>query len=348
MDLKTHNGVENIPIDGNKTGAVEQESDANLVSKVGLVSVIMPAFNVEKYIGDAIRSVLKQTYPFFELIIVDDGSTDRTREVVNSFDDERIVLLTHEKNRGVAEARNTALKEARGKWVALIDADDVCLPERLEKLLLILYERNEGKYFVADDQIVCFDSNDGLKKWGSSFKLYYNSIKFSGGVADFSFSDYISHNAPAIHPIFPIEAVRDNHLLFRQEYVPGEDFLFYCELFKAGYNLILTREAYYLYRLAPGSITSRRPKETFVDAIAFLLSKYRFSEEESAALKRFLRKTKADFEYNTFTYHLKRREIYESVKYLLRNPMLGFKLLLRLPISLRYRIRAKISGGKVK
>jgi len=326
------------------TGSRESGS----LDKFGLVSVVMPAYNSEKYIGDAISSVLKQTYPFFELIIVDDGSTDRTREIVSSFSDERIVLLTHEKNRGVAEARNTALKKARGKWVALIDSDDVWLPERLEKLLLILNERSEEKHFIADDMVICFDSDGGLKKWGSSFKLYYNSIRFNGDVLYFSFSDYIRHNELPIHPIFPIEAIRNDNLLFRQEYVPVEDFLFYCELFKAGYNLILTREPYYLYRLTPGSITSKKPKKTSIDAILFLLSKYSLNKEESDLLRRLLNKTKADFEYNTFTYHLKHKEFSEALRSFLKNPFLGFKLILRLPLSLWYRIRAKIFRGKIK
>ena len=98
-----------------------------------LVSVIMPAYNVEKYIGEAIQSVLNQTYKNFELIIFDDGSTDKTWEIIQSFNDSRIIAIRHQQNKGVAEARNTALKIAKGKWVALIDSDDVWLSDRLEK-----------------------------------------------------------------------------------------------------------------------------------------------------------------------------------------------------------------------
>jgi Glycosyltransferases involved in cell wall biogenesis len=83
-----------------------------------LVSVVMPAYNAEKYIGEAIQSVLNQTYRNFELIIVDDGSTDKTWEKIQSYNDSRITAIRHQQNKGVAEARNTSLDIAKGKWVA--------------------------------------------------------------------------------------------------------------------------------------------------------------------------------------------------------------------------------------
>ncbi|WP_050981367.1 glycosyltransferase family 2 protein [Caldisericum exile] len=144
------------------------------MENLGLVSIIMPVYNAEKYVKDAIESVLAQTYPYFELIVVNDGSTDRSDEVIRSFKDKRIVYIKHEKNLGVAEARNTALRIAKGKWGAVIDADDVWLKERLEKLIPII-AKNEN-FFVGDDHIICFDSPMGLKRWESQLRLFHNKI----------------------------------------------------------------------------------------------------------------------------------------------------------------------------
>ncbi len=92
----------------------------------------MPAYNAAEYIGEAIESVLSQTFSAFELLIVNDGSTDDTVAVIESFSDERIVLV-HQANNGVAAALNTGLRHARAPYIARIDADDTCYPDRLEK-----------------------------------------------------------------------------------------------------------------------------------------------------------------------------------------------------------------------
>lgn len=95
------------------------------------VTVLMPAYNAGKYIGEAIASVLEQSFAEFELLIVNDGSTDETVEVINSFKDPRIVLI-HQKNKGVASALNAGLALARAPFIARFDADDICYPNRLK------------------------------------------------------------------------------------------------------------------------------------------------------------------------------------------------------------------------
>ncbi len=106
------------------------------------VSVIIPAYNREHVIGEAIRSILGQTMADFELIIVDDGSTDRTAMVVQSFTDRRIRLLSYEQNRGIPSARNSGLDAARGTYIAWLDSDDVARPRRLETQLRFLHDNS--------------------------------------------------------------------------------------------------------------------------------------------------------------------------------------------------------------
>lgn len=96
------------------------------------VSVIIPVYNVEKYVAATIQSVLSQTYENFEILIVDDGSPDKSIEVCKLFKDSRIKII-HQLNRGLAGARNTGIRHASGDYLAFLDADDIWLPEKLEK-----------------------------------------------------------------------------------------------------------------------------------------------------------------------------------------------------------------------
>lgn len=105
-----------------------------------LVSIIMPSYNTAEYIGESIQSVIEQTYTNWELIIVDDCSTDRTDEVVKGVQDERLRYLKNEHNSGAAISRNKALREARGRWIAFLDSDDLWHPEKLEKQIRFMEE----------------------------------------------------------------------------------------------------------------------------------------------------------------------------------------------------------------
>jgi len=98
------------------------------------VSVITPAYNTERYIGDAIESILQQTFADFEYIIIDDCSKDTTWEIIQNYakKDSRIIALRNEKNLGIAGNRNRGLRESRGKYVVWQDADDISLPQRIE------------------------------------------------------------------------------------------------------------------------------------------------------------------------------------------------------------------------
>lgn len=119
----------------------------------GLVSIVMPSYNTGAYISDSIKSVLSQTYLFWELIIVDDCSTDNTDEIVASFlNDNRIKYFKNEKNSGAAISRNRALQEAKGKWIAFLDSDDLWEPNKLERQIAFM-ETNGYKFTCTDYKI---------------------------------------------------------------------------------------------------------------------------------------------------------------------------------------------------
>ena len=124
-----------------------------------LVSIIMPSFNTAKFIGDSIKSVLAQTYTNWELIIVDDCSTDNTDDVVNQYlIDERIHYVKNDTNSGAAVSRNRALREAKGKWIAFLDSDDLWYPEKLEKQISFMeengYHFSYTNYIEVDEETI--------------------------------------------------------------------------------------------------------------------------------------------------------------------------------------------------
>lgn len=112
----------------------------------GMVSIIMPSYNTGKYIAESIESVLAQSYDDWELLIVDDCSSDNTDDVVRPYlKDERIKYIKNEKNSGAAVSRNRALREAQGKWTAFLDSDDLWMPDKLQKQINFM-EKN-GYHF---------------------------------------------------------------------------------------------------------------------------------------------------------------------------------------------------------
>ena len=102
-----------------------------------LVSVILPTYNRKDLVGKSIQSVLSQTYRQFELIIIDDASTDGTEKVIKEFSDSRIVYLTHSENKGGSAARNTGINTAKGEFIAFQDSDDIWLPDKLAKHMAV-------------------------------------------------------------------------------------------------------------------------------------------------------------------------------------------------------------------
>lgn len=120
----------------------------------GLVSIIMPSYNTSKYISESIECVLNQTYPFWELIIVDDCSTDNTDKIVKPFlKDKRIKYLKNEKNSGAAISRNYALREAKGKWIAFLDSDDLWTNDKLEKQIKFMKKNNIAFSYTNYEEI---------------------------------------------------------------------------------------------------------------------------------------------------------------------------------------------------
>lgn len=129
-------------------------------NKRPIISVLMPAYNAGKYIREAIISVLAQSCEDFELLIINDGSTDDTGRIVGLFDDPRVILINKEHG-GIAAALNMGLRLAQAPYIARFDADDICLPQRLEKQLNFL-EDHPDYVLVGSDAEYILENGDFL------------------------------------------------------------------------------------------------------------------------------------------------------------------------------------------
>lgn len=129
-----------------------------LVNRIPRTSVLMPVFKDGPYVQAAIDSILSQTFEDFELIIVDDGSTDNTQDVLQRYTDSRIKLVLHKKNLGRPYARNTALSMARGEYLFWMDSDDISLPRRLEKQMAFMDRHPD--IAVCGGAVQCFHGTD--------------------------------------------------------------------------------------------------------------------------------------------------------------------------------------------
>lgn len=125
-----------------------------------LISIVVPVYNAEKFLTDTINTVLSQTYENWELIFIDDKSTDRSKEIIREFSDKnkKIKLIENKENSGAAVSRNIGIKEAKGEYIAFLDADDLWKQEKLEKQLKFMKERNCAFSFTGYE----FANEDGV------------------------------------------------------------------------------------------------------------------------------------------------------------------------------------------
>jgi|GEM_PF-2933637 len=145
-----------------------------------LISVIVPAFNVAHLVTDALDSVAKQTYPNIELIVVDDGSTDNTFDVVQEISPEAAII--RQENRGLSGARNSGIKASRGLYLAFLDADDRWLPDKLNKQYQFAMRHPDVSVFVCN---VINREGDQLKGPRFSSKKIFGEKKSEGIVSDY-------------------------------------------------------------------------------------------------------------------------------------------------------------------
>ncbi len=223
----------------------------------GLVSIIIPAHNAARFLSEAIRSALAQTYDPIEIIVIDDGSTDATPAIMSQMagTDPRLIPITLPQRKGVSAARNAGLARARGEWIALLDADDQYLPNRIATLLAIATRENAD--LIADNlQMRDFATGAEL---GPAFPAAWMNepsditVRY---ILERDIAGLYRREMAYIKPLIRRRLLADNSITYREDVVAGEDLLFYIACLRAGGRLRLVPEAYYIYAVRPGSISS--------------------------------------------------------------------------------------------
>lgn len=212
------------------------------------ISVIMTAYNEEKYIGEAIESILNQTFSNFELIIVNDGSTDNTNEIVESFNDSRIIILNNDTNLGTAASANKALKVASGEYIARADADDIYHPDRFARQLEIFEKKPEINMCGSWIELLYQDGRKAIIQYRKEDEYFKSFILFG---------PHIAHATLMIKR----SVIEKQKIFYNENYLLAEDYEWYSRLFEhvKVYNI---QEVLMTYRIHKNGLTQKR-KELF-------------------------------------------------------------------------------------
>ena len=233
-----------------------------------IVSLVMANYDGSRHLAEAVASAQRQTLADWELILVDDASTDDSLAIAVALAqaDPRIKVLAQARNRGPAAARNRALAAARGAWIAVVDSDDVMLPDRLGRLLA--RAEAEGAEIVADDQLVCgADLSGGTPLLGKAaarrltkvnLKTFIDSSRLYSRLPDLGF----------LKPMIRADLIARSGARYDEGLRIGEDFHFLLALLAAGGRLSLEPEPLYLYRKHAASISHRFKPEVLAAIIA--------------------------------------------------------------------------------
>lgn len=210
-----------------------------------LVSIITPSYKSAKFISQTIESVLAQTYQNWEMIIVDDFSNDNSNEIIEGYikENSRISLIKLEKNSGPAVARNRAIEEAKGRYVAFLDADDLWLPQKLEKQLTFMYE---------NDVAFTYSSYETMSENGVRIKKgMYTPLKIT-------YKDLLkSNHIGCLTAIYDVEKVGK---VFMPQINKRQDYGLWLKILrKTGFAYGL-KEPLAVYRIVSNSVSSNKFK----------------------------------------------------------------------------------------
>lgn len=229
------------------------------MSNQPLVTVLIPTYNCELYVKEAVQSILDQTYSSFECIIIDDCSTDKTIEILKSFNDNRIKLIEKPKNSGYTNSLNYGLTIAKGKYIARMDGDDISLPTRFEK------------------QVAKFEVNPKLVVCGSIFQIIDSDQVVYNPESHREIKLALLKDSAIGHPTAMLRTsiLKDHNIAYDTSKEPAEDYDLWVRLLEFGefYNI---QEVLFLYRVHDGqvSITQKEKQRTKASESRFKILSY--------------------------------------------------------------------------
>ena len=292
------------------------------------VSIIVAAHNAEAFIADALRSAVEQTYAEIEVIVVDDGSDDGTAGIVHEFSrrDGRVILLQHERCRGVSAARNTAIRRATGRWLAILDADDEFSRDRLERMVPRA-ERDRLDLLADNLEKVDFQTKKSL---GLAFPvelMAQTDVLSLQGMLERDWPGRLEHSPFGfVKPLIRRAFLDDNGITYAEDIAVGEDFLFYADALLAEGRFGVMSDALYRYSVRARSASSDTAKSTLqlLEVHRRIAKKYDATPECCSCMfadsDTFFREREHALRYQLFSGHLKERRFSQAAESALSIP----------------------------
>ncbi len=220
------------------------------MKKIPMVSVIMPVYNCEAYIEASVNSILNQTFNDFELLIIDDCSTDKTKDIIKRIDDNRILLIEKPKNTGYTNSLNYALQLIKGKYIARMDGDDVSLLGRFEA------------------QVEFLENNENIVACGTIFKYLNSNTVINLPEFDDDIKLAMLKGNSMAHPSIMMRSsvIKENSIQYNKEREPAEDYDLWVELMAFG-KLHNLQKIYLEYRKHTSQVSTVRRKQQNESAI---------------------------------------------------------------------------------
>jgi glycosyltransferase involved in cell wall biosynthesis len=305
---------------GGSAGRTDQANDADHRPSV---SVVIAAKDAGAFIADALRSALAQTMKDLEVIVVDDGSVDDTSDVVRACanGDPRVLLLRNDRSQGVSCARNRAIGQARGDWIAVLDADDEFMPDRLERMV--------GEATARDLDMLA--DNLALRDFAtkSSIGRAY-SADWMGRPGLLTFADLLERDMPGlehkmfgcIKPLMRRSFLLANGITYRDDVWCAEDFLLYAQTILKGARFGVMDEPLYIYAERSDSVSASGPAARRAAEVARVNRLVgQMAHGRSPADDRLIRERQTRFDYFAFAQLLKNAQFREAALTLSRVPI---------------------------
>ncbi len=322
------------------------------------VSIIIPTYNSENYIAKALKSVFNQTYSNFEIILIDDASSDSTVEIASSCNDKRLKIIANKHNRGVSYGRNCGIKQAKGQWIALLDSDDWYAPQRLERLLSAAKKSRID--LIADNLLLI--QEQATMYWSTLLQENAQDL-FSAqliNAVEFVTSDRLpSINAKRnwslgyLKPLIRKEFLVENNIWYDEALNVGEDFSLYLECLRHQGRFYLIPEAYYYYQTRSLSLSTRKPTEYLSQSCEItqrFINRENCVSRDSKLLKALLQNLAA-FErrlaYQYLLENIKNKKILKIYQQIVEKPYLLTDVTIRLLYVLVNKFESKLDLKKI-
>lgn len=275
------------------------------------ISVVMPVYNAEKHIEEALDSIVSQSFTNFECIIVDDGSTDRTLEAIHTFNDSRIIVL--EKGHDYISSLNLGMEKSRGKYVARMDADDIMHPDRLRVQHTIM--EAEPVITVCGTWMTLFGKEHTLGRTVGSIRGLVDNplIQFLHG-------NFISHPTTMIRNDF----LKSHQLHYEKNYIYAEDLKLWTDIAKLGGTFFMESQSLLSYRISEEQISNKK------------------MNEQQLVTERILHETLCYLLDLNISFCPELSEVYELLKNLQAKGMINFMDILKIFYKILYKNRNKL------